>query len=436
MQSFERQDMTFEHTTVLVLIVWIAAPAEAVRAQEPSLAGNDFSIDAVTTPVLASSRITGLAGAYTALAEGIDGAPWNPASYASRSLYEIAPFEYDLTASLLFGGGAFGRNDYFLNGSGDGFGVKDFLFMDAGFRLQFGSFGFGSQLQLQAYALPAHDNARGAQVHLLSVHGGAGYGFYDGQLVIGVGARAVSLRTSVDHGKEEAFALEGGGAEAGVLYRPERLPLRIGAAFRMPVRSVVGGPEERSKSERSQPSQVAGLWRPNTIELPWEVQAGVALQLGPRPLNRRYRTVSEFEPRSGCALHTTPTITLDTLRDELNAIPRRYLLISFDLVLLGPIDNAIGVDAFFQQRRRTRGKSWSTVTRLGLESELLPHRFKLRIGSYIEQSRYAGVPLRVHSTAGFDLRLFALFGEQWRTSFVIDAARDYLSWGMSIGLWH
>jgi hypothetical protein len=240
--------------------------------------------------------------------------------------------------------------------------------------------------------------------------------------------------------------------------------------------------------------QVAGLFRPNTVELPWEVQAGVALQIGPRPLNRRFRPKKAVVPglraeleAARCARELeqverelaelgetleqscprlvrrardpawrarqrewlraaraelearaeTAEAAFDDLWDELyEALPRRHLLISFDVILYGPVGDAVGIDAFLAQERRVRGDRWTTTVRLGLEGEPWPHRLKLRAGTYVEQSRYRGVSARVHGTAGFDLRLLELFGSDWRVTFVVDGARDYVSWGVSFGVWH
>jgi len=467
----------------------LAAWASVARAQDPPIDGNDFSIDAVATPVLASSRITGLAGAYTALADGIDGVPWNPAGYASRTLWELSRFEYDITASILLGG-SFGENDYFLNGRGDGFGIEDFVFVDLGARLQFGSIGAGVLFQLQNYALPARDDGTpAASVSLLSIHAGAGYGLFDGQLVIGGGARGIRFDTSIVN-ESEAFVLSGVGLEVGSVFRHERLPFRVGAAFRTPVRSVVVEDPESGET----PTQVAGLWRPERVELPWEVQAGFAIQVGPRPLNRRFRPKKDVSRGLRAALRAercareleqvkielaeagetlevscprlrrrardprwreaervwyaaarerledeiaTAEAAIEALWDELyEALPRRHLLVSVDLLLHGPVGNAIGIDAFLDQTRRRRGDGWSTTFRLGLEGEPWAHRLKLRVGTYVEQARYAGVSARVHGTAGFDLRLFSLFGKSWRATFVVDGARDYVSWGVSVGVWH
>ena len=58
----------------------------------------------------------------------------------------------------------------------------------------------------------------------------------------------------------------------------------------------------------------------------------------------------------------TAEAAIDELWDELyEALPRRHLLISVDLMLHGPVSNAIGIDAFLDQTRRRRGDKWSTT---------------------------------------------------------------------------
>ncbi|MBX3247907.1 MAG: hypothetical protein KF901_12070 [Myxococcales bacterium] len=461
---------------------WLVVPT---AAQAP-IEGNDFAVDAVATPVVASSRIMGLAGAFTALAEGIDGVPWNPAAYASRSLFEVDRVEQDLSASILFGG-QFSANDYFLNGRGEGFGIEDFVFIDVGGRIQYDSFGAGATLQAQSYNLPTPGGV--ATATFLTAHVGAGYGLLDGQLVLGGGARAVVFDVAAGMSRENFFSLSGVGAELGGIFRHQRLPFRIGAAFRTPVdsRVPVGG------DDGGQP-QVEGLWRPSSVNLPWEIQVGFAVQLGPRPLNRRYQPIKDVRAglvaranRRACERELAQVLRelgedepLEDLRcpnlrrrardpewrrdealrrrddqanlreevaraedemgilwDELyESLPRRYLLISLDLLLHGPIANGVGIDAFFAQQRRARGEQWSGTFRLGLEAEPWAHRLKVRAGTYVEQARYAGVAARVHGTFGFEVRLFHALGVTWRANFVIDGARDYLSWGLGVGVWH
>jgi len=99
------------------MMVASSAIASSARAQpKQSFTNNDFSIDLVTGPLLGGGRIVGMAGAYTAIASGIDGAVFNPAGYAERYEKEIDWFAWDVT------GGAwlslvFKRNDFDNNGA-------------------------------------------------------------------------------------------------------------------------------------------------------------------------------------------------------------------------------------------------------------------------------------------------------------------------------
>jgi hypothetical protein len=66
----------------------------------------------------------------------------------------------------------------------------------------------------------------------------------------------------------------------------------------------------------------------------------------------------------------------------------------------------------------------------------------LRVGTYVEPSRYeAGTP-RQHFTFGGDVRLFPIdfWGllptANWKIGFVIDLAPRYENYGIAIGNWH
>jgi hypothetical protein len=66
----------------------------------------------------------------------------------------------------------------------------------------------------------------------------------------------------------------------------------------------------------------------------------------------------------------------------------------------------------------------------------------LRIGSYLEPSRFSDVSVRQHFTLGGDLRLFEwdVFGlapdASWRVTVAGDFAPRYQNLGLSAGLWH
>jgi hypothetical protein len=66
----------------------------------------------------------------------------------------------------------------------------------------------------------------------------------------------------------------------------------------------------------------------------------------------------------------------------------------------------------------------------------------LRVGTYLEPSRYDGATPRQHFTFGADIRLFPLdfWGllpeADWKLGLFVDLAPRYTNWGLGIGNWH
>ncbi len=412
----------------------------------------------------------------------MDAVSFNPAAYAARTLYELDDWEWELTGSVLFPG-SFSEQDFFLNDLGGGFGTDNFIFIDLGLRLQFKEIGGGLSFQSQIYEYSDTESVRFTTWRV-----GGGYALLDGELVLGAALR-VPVMAMVSDG-EELVRFTGAGAEVGALYRPTDMPIRLGGTFRTPVSSqVVEDPENPT------PEQVSGFLLPGSVQLPWEIQVGVAVQLGPRPLNRRYVRHKPVEDGVVAALRWRwcareraqvrreiraagePMIPLhcprlerrardrdwrvaerarqrterEALEDRVergedrveaqweswyDALPRRYFLATTDLIFTGPVDSGIGIDAFLRQQQLPRGGEWSIGFRLGVEGEPWRNRLKLRAGMYVEPARYQNAERRTHGTAGFDLRLFPLFGTQIRATFTFDGARDYISWGVGVGVWH
>ena len=464
----------------LALARAIGLAATPVQAQDMLQPGERYRVDLTATPVLAGGRVLGIAGAVTSLAHGIDGVTFNPAAYAARTPWELSRVEFDLSAGILFGAGLFGgegfkTNDFWWNGRGDGFGVDNFIFLDLGARLQIDDFGFGVMWNGQFFT-----DIGSADVYFGSTAFGMGYGFWEGQFVVGVGGRLSGFSLTDPESGDTIVSLRGMAAEAGFEVAPYGRPWRVGAVFRTPTEGISGS--------ENNVGLAGGFVLPEGISLPWEVRAGAALQLGPRPLNprppkridvtaelvrRRNRQrcqrafdhgwVDRADPVRDC--HTVlpedpderaAEVELRRWEDEafereaevldeeeemrrrlaILGLPRRFLLISFDMILYGTVADGIGVDAFLAQERRRRGESIGVGARLGLEGEPWRDRMKMRVGGYIEPGRYANVGVRPHLTVGFDLRLFRLWTYNLRVTFSLDVAQDYFEWGFGLGNWH
>jgi hypothetical protein len=241
------------------------------------------------------------------------------------------------------------------------------------------------------------------------------------------------------------------------------------------------------------------------VRLPWEVQAGFAWQLGARPLNarwinprdekdelrarmerareRRARKQLERElldERLSLAQQNTlpnwasgrlqqsaqprdPTwqqeelarrqreeqqlgeqlVRSEAARDRaVRQLSRRYLLLSADVIVIGPTVNGVGLESFLAQQRQTSGEGATVGMRAGIEGEPVADWVKMRAGTYLEPSRFERVSYRAHATTGFDVRLFTwdLFGlvNDFTVLFgaSADVAERYLNVGVGLGLWH
>ncbi|MGD8861321.1 MAG: hypothetical protein PVI30_15035 [Myxococcales bacterium] len=467
----------------------LAAPAVAQQDGEPLRPG-EFNIDLVIGPVLGTGRAVGLGGAYAALATGVDGAPWNPASFASRELWAVEWLEWDVSFGLIPGTL---RNTDFDNNGESGFVYDDFTFLTLGLALQLGELGLGGSLTTQSYQVGG-----GGNLSLAIGDYGLGYTFAQGQIVVGAALRTISL--TIDESMGQPLVEFGGTApEAGMLLRIADQPWRLGFAARMPV-----------ESDGAAMPVASGFNLPDRVRMPWDLQLGFAWQFGPRPLNRlwvnpnderdrlheemmqarreRLReqlTREALENRVRMAGQTGPprlpyeggadtprypegapqdprwwaeeqerrwaeeqemlaqlSEARDARRAELRALSRRYLLVSTGVIFVGPTENGVGIESFLSQVRQTAGETISVGARLGLEGEPIENWVKMRVGTYLEPSRFDGVDHRVHGTLSTDVRLFAwdLFGLVEPVAFSLgtsaDVAERYLNLGVSVGIWH
>jgi hypothetical protein len=476
-----------------VLLAWVAhAHADGPLGPDGSpIQTSSYALDLYQGPVFAGTRVTGLAGAYVAIAEDVDGDLQNPASPAIRPYYSVDHFDYWLGVGLTFPS-ALARTDFFNTGRQTELQNADtsFLFLTPALNLQWGAFGLGLTAELQNYQL--EETSRGDDTKLgalvVTTHIQAAYAMLDHQLTFGYGVRLLSL--SILKGGNSAtgqpiFTSSGIGIEVGVLVSPTDQPFRIGAALRSRLETEVEPssavqPDEngdfvvmRADGERA--------FVPVTATLPWDVNIGVAYQLG-RPLNPRWidpadalvhlkleQKKREEERVETYKARLKAGEDLEELRDQIDAerrkdrealqdfaaevrrrlklrykrMKRPYLLASSALVISGPVSNAVGVESFLHQVVNRSGEAIVFSPRLGLEGEAWPNWLKLRAGTYLEPTRFASSDPRTHFTFGGDLKLISwdVFGlwpsdYTWRLGAAIDVAERYFVWAVSVGGWH
>jgi hypothetical protein len=448
----------------LVCALGWSAPAAAQVSGDGTVVGNDYALDLFQGPVLAPIRVTSMGGAYAGYAEGIAGFVSNAASPAVREFHSSGWLDADIDASISIPIPLFDNNDFDNSGDLDS-DYSNFIYLSAGGQIQLGDFGTGFFGDLQSYSLSFGPNEPETTVTIGRYHLLVAWQLLGGQLVAGAGARALTLGVDAP---DVALTIAGVAPQLGFLVRPDWMPFRVGATYRFAVDNSTsvgsGASVDTSGIERAGP-----LITPDSVELPWELEVGAALQVGPRPLNpswidpdsheqelrssyrqrgaqRRARhaalleRVGEASTRAQLQKRLAEEEAvearrdrerlerdLERLRDERRARaanwPREYLLLTADLLVTGSVDNAISLERFLGQAATTTAASQCLVVasgdeinfspRVGLEVEPLPTYVHTRVGSYYEPNRFRYAPEpcnervgRQHFTFGADVRLF------------------------------
>ena len=488
-----------------------AAMSASARAQclpttskRPPICRNDYAIDLYQGPVLAPLMVTGLGGAYAAIADGVEGLGQNAAASAVRPAYSYGWFDYDVALSASFPG-AFGRTDFDNRGEAGLNSVT--FFYTLGAILQFGPLGVGISGDFQRFALPS-DTATGVPgtvVQIGRLHASAAYSFLGDQVVVGGGLRGV--RATVDTlppdgdvnalvilKSETVLSMLGVSPELGVLIRPDYTPWRLGATYRRPV-DASGEPGPTATRDLDGVFRAGGLALPSRVHWPWELEIGVALSAGPRPLNPKWINPHEQEAalrdeieaarrtrRAAQDLELERIVDLAARREREKDLaleekyiraeedrridrmsgqllaerrarfknwPRARIQIVAEALITGPTDGGVSLQSFLRREDVPSGARTTVQPRLGLEGEPVPGTFVARVGTYVEPSRYTIPPqpgvlagARQHFTFGGDVRLFQwdvfalIIPTEWRLTVAADLAPRYQNLGLGIGTWH
>lgn len=434
--------------------------------------------------MLAPSRIIALGGSYVGIAEGIDGNAANVATPGVREAFSFRNVELDVSGNIYFPG-SFSGTDFENRGAlpaRQGAGVDNFLYVNTAAMLAVGPVGGALTLDYQKFTVRGPEAGPSLDLQIVRANLQIAYGFFRHQLSIGVGLQGVTSYLS-ESGRALSPAT-GLSPSAGMLLRLDEQPWRFGVTVRAP---VVSGNHASGAYGPDGVRRVDTYILPDQIIIPAQLEAGVAVQLGPRPLNPRWidPVEQEAEVRKGVddarkarqaeqqrvlaatppperdavekrldreedAIRTVEDSYLDTeherLLDERKARyqnwPRPHVLLVASAVITAPVQNGIAVSSFLDQRLESYGHAFSVSPRYGVEGEPLPDRFRLRLGGYLEPSLFEDGTARQHFTFGGDIKLFPFDvfgilpkGTTWQLSFATDLAPRYSNWGLGLSVW-
>lgn len=486
-----RERRARKRLVLAALAASLGAVPTAARAEAPK--NNRYSIDVFQGPILAPSDVIGIGGAYAGLAEGIAGLVANAASPAVREPHNVTWFSWDVSPSISIPLNLFGTRDDFDNSGAADHRYTDVIYGTIGALVQAGPFGFGASAEIQRYVVnPSSKQQPSTDVILGKHHALAAFRLLGDQLMIGGGVRLATLSLT-PHGAERALTMIGLGPELGVLVRPDWRSFRVGATFRFPVHGgeLIGETTTRADGVKT----AGGLVLPRDVVLPWELEIGAAVQVGPRPLNPAWIDPRDHEASLRASFLLKRQERLSAHAVELAAIgdpehraararelaaeeaerqkreeadetriarnleadrraraenwPRQHLLLSAELLVTGAVDNGVSVARFLAQSQATGdqsvvGTSGARVSfspRLGVETEPLPGRMHTRAGTYYEPSRLGARVGRQHFTFGLDVRLFTttLWGLVAPTTLKAQGYADlsprYQSISAGVGVW-
>lgn len=435
-----------------------AVVAGRVAHADP-LPTNDYQIDLFQGPLLLPIRATSLGGAYAGFGEDIPGMVANAAAPAVREQAAFRHVEVDFSGSFSIPLPIFENNDFDDSGDIDD-DYSDFIYVTAGTTIQVGPFGLGFLSEIQSYSL-SDDAGNETGIVVSKNHALVAVSLFEAQLALGAGTRSLAMGFD---GSDTDYYYVGVAPEAGLLVRPNNLPFRFGATFRMPVEA--GPIFTKPKSSDGGPARTGKLTFPDRVVQPWEIEVGVAVQIGARPLNvpfvdpdneddhaqaliAKARAERAQHRRELLRLARTPeeeralNEQLDTrdadlqaqedgyflrerdrilgrLDDAYASLPRQRFLILLSLVTSGSVENGVGLERFLAQNEEgakpagvigSAGAETNFSPRFGIEAEPIDNRLILRAGSYYEPNRFKQVG-RQHFTFGAQLKVLStdLFG--------------------------
>ena len=378
------------------------APSSHAPAEEPGV-----RVDFPRGPLISSSRITGLAGAFTGVAEGIDGALKNPASLANRAEHATSWLDVDLALDALNAAGDTIDFDADRRTAGD---RAAFTALNLGLDLSFDTLSVGLLAALVGWD-GGGDASAAVDATLTDLLVAAAQAFGRGEWIVGAGLNIRALDLSEQQASGVAtLALRSTTFDFGLLWRPRAHPWRLGAQLRL------GGALRPKVDSGSPPSgALSAPYAVREVVAPWQLSLGFSHRSAADPARP----------------YNAPLRAARPPRD------RRYLLVSADLVLAGPSPGAVNLEGLLDGRALAAGARPSLSVHLGAEGEVLDDRLRARAGAYFEPSRVRAAGLgRLHLTGGAELHLVDLGVVDLKASVAFDVSSRFQNVLVGLGFWH
>jgi len=375
---------------IVASVVALSVPSAPAQAQTP-LPGGPMRLDLVRGPLITSSRIMGLGGAFVGVGEGIDGIYRNPAALSNRNERGTSWFDVDFTFDWLFVSSA--KIDW----DGDTRPLSssfEFQAFNVGLVMQFGPLGIGVLATFYGWEGPTFSVSHADSLV------GAGWAFADGEVIVGAGMTVATLGiTTLGLGGPVTSQLSGQGGDFGFLWRPRNADWRLGARLRT-----------KNRMDEATSDVVA-------VDLvgiaPWQLALGWSSYFSAEP-DRRYNPALRAKAK------------------QVN--DRRYLLLATELVLMGTSDG-FSLESMVAEAPRPSGRHLSVALHLGAEGEVIHDLLRARVGAYFEPVRVAGTQsIRPHMTGGIELHLFELLFD-WKANVAFDVAPGWENITIGVGLW-
>lgn len=372
-----------------------------------------------------SHKMVALGGAYTGIAEGIDGYPSNLTVLAHRAPNNKLNIDFGITFGLLdtplwiFTRQPEGRdldNDEVSDRSNS-------LQFQAGAMFQYKGAGVGGFFRSR-YVSHCETSACVDRVSLLLTTYSGGFAFSIGQdnVLLGAGITGVSVGL-VHRGGTNAYG--GLGVQVDALLRPQFIPIRIGGSIKSQLTAGFVG------DENNPPSVADGRGRVRKVIVPATYSLGVSFKLGEGAEHYNRLSVNYLaDLKRELGEEKAPKKIADDA-------PTGRVLVTMQLDIIGATEAAVPIAYYGDQLYPgvpIIGTNTMYQPRGGLEIEPVRKRLRLRGGTYLEPSPFPDKTTRLHGTGGFELLMFHLI-DDWSLTGSIDYARLYYNFGLSIGFW-